>query len=96
MAELYKMLPLSFEHDVLTVAMSDPTNMQALDDLRNMLGIKHRPGHARPGRARSTPPSPRSTPASKEETISDLIASLEADERRRQATSAKRPSTSTT
>src|SRR5438105_1431407 len=40
MAELYKMLPLKIEADALTVVMSDPNNMMALDDLRNMLGIR--------------------------------------------------------
>ncbi len=39
-AEMYKLVPLSFENDVLTVAMSDPNNMQAMDDLRNLLNIK--------------------------------------------------------
>ena len=39
-AEMYKLVPISFESDVLTVAMSDPNNMQSLDDLKNMLGIK--------------------------------------------------------
>ena len=40
MAELYKMVPLDFEADTLTVAMSDPNNLQALDDIRNFLGIR--------------------------------------------------------
>jgi type IV pilus assembly protein PilB len=40
MAVQYKMLPLSYENDILTVAMSDPNNLQATDDLRNLLGIK--------------------------------------------------------
>ena len=33
MAELYKMVPLSFEGGSLTVAMSDPNNLQAIDDI---------------------------------------------------------------
>ena len=40
MAELYKLVPLSFDADTLTVAMSDPNNLQALDDIRNFLGIR--------------------------------------------------------
>lgn len=40
MAELYKMVPLAFEADTLTVAMADPNNLQALDDIRNFLGIR--------------------------------------------------------
>ncbi len=39
MADLYKVVPLVFENNVLTVAMSDPNNLQALDDIRNFLGI---------------------------------------------------------
>jgi type IV pilus assembly protein PilB len=38
MAELYKIMPISLKNDVLTVAMSDPQNVGALDDLRNFLG----------------------------------------------------------
>ncbi|MFL5329644.1 MAG: ATPase, T2SS/T4P/T4SS family [Gemmataceae bacterium] len=41
MASVYKILPLSFEDDTLTVVMSDPGNLAALDDLRNFLGVKH-------------------------------------------------------
>src|SRR5262245_40065131 len=40
MAELYKLVPLSYENDTLTVAMADPNNLQAMDDLRNLLGIR--------------------------------------------------------
>jgi type IV pilus assembly protein PilB len=39
MAELYKLVPLSFETDTLTVAMSDPNNLQAIDDIKNFLSI---------------------------------------------------------
>ena len=38
MAELYKIMPISLKNDVLTVAMADPQNVSALDDLRNFLG----------------------------------------------------------
>lgn len=40
MAQVYKILPISFEDDLLTVVMSDPGNLAALDDLRNFLGVK--------------------------------------------------------
>src|SRR5581483_7966638 len=40
MAQVYKILPLTFENDTLTVVMSDPDNLAALDDLRNFLGIQ--------------------------------------------------------
>ncbi len=39
MSELYKLVPLSFENDTLTVAMSDPNNLQAIDDIKNFLSI---------------------------------------------------------
>ncbi len=38
MADIYKIMPVSLKDDVLTVAMSDPQNVAALDDLRNFLG----------------------------------------------------------
>ena len=38
MAELYKIMPISLKNEVLTVAMADPQNVAALDDLRNFLG----------------------------------------------------------
>lgn len=38
MAEIYKIMPVSLRNDVLTVAMADPQNVGALDDLRNFLG----------------------------------------------------------
>src|SRR5262245_64423035 len=33
MATVYKIIPISFRNDVLTVAMADPQNIAALDDL---------------------------------------------------------------
>ncbi|MEO2034591.1 MAG: pilus assembly protein PilB, partial [Planctomycetaceae bacterium] len=38
MAEIYKIMPISLKDNVLTVAMADPQNVAALDDLRNFLG----------------------------------------------------------
>src|SRR5437763_38344 len=40
MASVYKVLPLTFKDGALTVVMGDPSNLAALDDLRNFLGIK--------------------------------------------------------
>ncbi len=39
MSSVYKVLPLSFKDKVLTIAIGDPANMGAADDLRNLLGI---------------------------------------------------------
>ncbi len=38
MADIYKIIPISLKNNVLTVAMADPQNVAALDDLRNFLG----------------------------------------------------------
>ncbi len=38
MASVYKIMPVSLKDNVLTVAMADPQNLAALDDLRNFLG----------------------------------------------------------
>jgi len=37
LAKMYRVVPLQFEDDTLTVAMADPTNVSILDDLRVML-----------------------------------------------------------
>jgi type IV pilus assembly protein PilB len=39
MANVYKVVPLSFKDKVLTIAIGDPNNLAALDDLRNLLNI---------------------------------------------------------
>ena len=41
MCQLYKILPVKLDESgrVLTVAMADPTNIGALDDLRNLLAL---------------------------------------------------------
>jgi type IV pilus assembly protein PilB len=39
MATVYKVIPLTFKDKSLTVAIGDATNLAALDDLRNLLGI---------------------------------------------------------
>ncbi|WP_437205403.1 GspE/PulE family protein [Planctomicrobium sp. SH664] len=39
MAGVYKIMPISLKDNVLTVAMADPQNLAALDDLRNFLGF---------------------------------------------------------
>ncbi len=39
MATVYKVLPLTYKDNLLTVAMGDPNNLPSLDDLRNFLNI---------------------------------------------------------
>ena len=42
MAELYRIMPISIKDNTLTVAMADPQNVTALDDLQNFLGYEIR------------------------------------------------------
>ena len=42
MAQIYKVIPVSFRNDVLTLAMCDPQNITVLDELRNFLGYEIR------------------------------------------------------
>jgi type IV pilus assembly protein PilB len=39
MSTVYKILPLAFKDKVLTIALSDPNNLGAVDDLRNLLSL---------------------------------------------------------
>src|SRR4051812_28812883 len=40
MASIYKVVPLSVKDKVLTIALGDPHNLAAVDDLRNLLSLK--------------------------------------------------------
>ncbi|WP_449369394.1 GspE/PulE family protein [Tuwongella immobilis] len=77
MANLYKVLPLSYENDVLTVVLGDPNNSQALDEIRNFLGIRQVTALLAPVRVLEE--ALQHAYAGKQESITDLIASLEAD-----------------
>jgi type IV pilus assembly protein PilB len=75
MAELYKIMPISLKDDVLTVAMADPQNVQALDDLRNFLGCEVR------GAVSNTSDVEASISrhyADREDSIEDVIGEMEA------------------
>src|SRR5262245_23247706 len=78
MAELYKMLPLKMEADVLTVVMSDPNNLMALDDLRNMLGIRKVEAQLGPV-SKIEQALQKAYSTTKEESIADLIATMATD-----------------
>ena len=78
MAELYKMLPLTYENDVLTVVMADPNNLQALDDIRNFLGIQSVTASLAPAK-KIEEAIARAYATTKEESISEIIAGLELD-----------------
>ena len=42
MAQIYKVIPVSFRNEILTLAMCDPQNITVLDELRNFLGYEIR------------------------------------------------------
>ncbi|MGO8690387.1 MAG: GspE/PulE family protein [Thermoguttaceae bacterium] len=46
MAQLYRIVPVSFEDDALTIAMCDPQKLSILDELRSFLGYEIRPAVA--------------------------------------------------
>jgi len=77
MATVYKILPLSFENGVLTVVMADPGNLQALDDLRNFLGIQQ--VQAVLAQPRQIEEGIKSAYSGRQDNIADLIAELNAD-----------------
>ena len=75
MASVYKILPLSLKDKVLTIAIGDPSNLTAVDDLRNLLTVSEvvaqlaSPKAIADGLTRFY--------AGKEESIIDLIQELE-------------------
>ncbi len=77
MAGVYKVVPLSFKDSVLTVAIADPNNLPALDDLRNFLGIKEVQAALAP--AADITDALGKVYAGKEESIGDIINQLNAD-----------------
>jgi type IV pilus assembly protein PilB len=77
MAEVYRIMPVSLKNNVLTVAMADPQNVSALDDLRNFLGHEIR------GAVSSGPDVEAAIAryyADREESIEDVIDQLSTDE----------------
>jgi type IV pilus assembly protein PilB len=77
MAQVYKILPISFRDNTLVVALSDPSNLAALDDLRNFLGCKE--VIAQVASAKAIADAQVRAYAGKEESIVDIINSLETD-----------------
>ncbi|MEI8383608.1 MAG: ATPase, T2SS/T4P/T4SS family [Planctomycetota bacterium] len=76
MAEMYRIMPLSKKDNVLTVAMADPQNLAALDDLRNMLGCEVRGAVSN---AKDVEAAIARYYADREESIEDIIGQLEQD-----------------
>ncbi|MBX9622192.1 MAG: Flp pilus assembly complex ATPase component TadA [Gemmataceae bacterium] len=79
MAELYKLVPISFENDTLSVAMADPNNLMAIDDLKNLLGIRNVSPILAPQK-QIEELIQKAYSGEKEESISALIDSMNADE----------------
>ncbi|MBI1349198.1 pilus assembly protein PilB [bacterium] len=74
MAELYKIMPIAVKDDVLTIAMADPQNVGALDDLRNFLGVDVR---GTVSNHKDVEAAIRRYYADSEESIESVIAGLE-------------------
>jgi type IV pilus assembly protein PilB len=74
MASIYKIMPISLKNDVLTVAMADPQNVGALDDLRSFLGMEVRGAVSNPAHVQQAIERYYSD---KQESIEDVISELE-------------------
>jgi type IV pilus assembly protein PilB len=75
MATIYKILPLSVKDKVLTIAIGDPNNLAALDDLRNLLNITEVVAQLAP--AGQIAEAITKNYAGKEESIIDIIQEIE-------------------
>lgn len=77
MALLYKVIPLSFRNDTLTIAMCEPQNLAVLDELRNYLGYQIRAVVATPNEIRAA--LERYYTTDQGESVESIISSMEAD-----------------
>jgi type IV pilus assembly protein PilB len=77
MASVYKILPLTYRDNVLTIALSDPSNLAPLDDLRNLLGVKE--VVAMVASPKAIAEASTKAYAGKEESIVEIIKELESD-----------------
>lgn len=77
MATVYKVLPLLYKDNVLTVVMGDPSNLAPLDDLRNFIGVKEVLAMVAPPKLLEE--AITKAYSGKEESIVDLIQQLESD-----------------
>jgi type IV pilus assembly protein PilB len=82
MATVYKIVPISFRNDVLTVAMADPQNIAALDDLRNMLNLEVKGAVSN---ERDVKAAIERFYADKQASIEDVVAELEKDQQLQKA-----------
>jgi type IV pilus assembly protein PilB len=78
MCSLYKIFPVGLEDSVLTIAMADPSNIAALDDLRNMLSVSD--VNAVVASEAEVEAAISKTFAGKRESIEDIVRGMEEDE----------------
>jgi type IV pilus assembly protein PilB len=78
MSSVYKVLPLTYKDNVLTVVMGDPANLASLDDLRSFVGVNEIVANLAPQAAIDEVLS--KCYQGKEESIMDIINSLQEDE----------------
>ena len=77
MASVYKVVPVSFKDEVLTVAMANPEHLQTLDDMRNLLGFEVRGAVSN---EKDVADAIEQYYADKGESIEDVVAEIEGDE----------------
>jgi type IV pilus assembly protein PilB len=85
MATVYKIVPISFRADVLTVAMAEPQNIAALDDLRNLLNVEVKGAVSNERDVRA---AIEKFYADKQASIEDVVAELEKDQQLQKAATA--------
>jgi type IV pilus assembly protein PilB len=85
MAQLYRVIPIEFEDDTLTIAMCDPQKLTIRDELRTLLGYNIK---AMVATERDVQKALEKYYASGTESVESLVANLEDDEALRQAAEA--------
>ncbi|MDR1267953.1 MAG: Flp pilus assembly complex ATPase component TadA [Planctomycetaceae bacterium] len=85
MAQIYKVIPISFRNEILTVAMCEPQNIMVLDELRNFLGYEIRAVVTTP---RDIDNALNRYYASDVESVESLIADMENDKSLKEAAAA--------
>jgi type IV pilus assembly protein PilB len=78
MCTLYKIMPMRLDGGVLSVAMADPTNIAALDDLRNFLNVDEVKGMV--ASERDVLAAVERAYAGSKESIEDIIRAMQQDE----------------
>ncbi len=85
MAQLYRVVPISFKDNVLTIAMCDPQKLSVVDELRSFLGYEIRPAVAT---ERDVARALERYYAAGGESVETLIADMEQDDELRAAVKA--------